>query len=149
MNNIISEELIILDYDADNQIQVIEDVAEKMFEMDKLTDKQQYIDSVIEREKEFSTCFDFEVAIPHGKTDAVQEPCFAFIRLKNKIQWCENNENLAKLVFMIAVPESDKENTHLKILAQLSRNLMHDDFREKLSNLTDKAEILELFNEIL
>ena len=43
---------------------------------------------------------------------------------------------------MIAI--SPKENNlHLKILAALSRKLMHQDFRDALMASTTKAEVLE------
>ena len=42
---------------------------------------------------------------------------------------------------MIAVPESDAGDKHLKILADVSRKIMRDEFRESLKNSTTIDEI--------
>lgn len=45
------------------------------------------------------------------------------------------------MVFMIAVSE-DQSDLHLKALANLSRKLMHDEFRESILNAKTEKEII-------
>ena len=145
----ISKNLVMLDYEQKDSMELIKDVAERMEEDGKLNNKEKYIQSVLEREQLSCTCFDFNVAIPHGKTDAVKEACFAFVRTKEPIDWINSTENKARLIFMIAVPESDQKDTHLKILSKLCRKIMHEEFREKLLTIQDVDETVNMLNEVV
>lgn len=138
----ISSNLIELDADFKSREEIIKHCAKLMNREEKLKDLDGYIKSVLDRENINPTCFDFGVAIPHGKSDCVKEACFAFTRLEEPIIWCPNGE-MVNLIFQIAVPESEAGDTHLKILAKLARNLMHEEFRDILLNEKDKDKIYE------
>lgn len=142
MDNLITKELIALDLDLSTKEEVIKEMAKLIEAQGKLHDYDDYIKQVFEREKDFATSIGFEVAIPHGKTNAVKCASLAFTRLKNEIQWSEDEK--VKYVFLIAVPETEAGDTHLKILAQLSRKIMREEFREKLKTSSGIDEILSV-----
>jgi len=142
MDNLITKELIVLDLDLSSKEDVIKEMARVIEGQGRLYDYNNYVKQVFEREKNFSTAIGFEVAIPHGKTDSVKNASLAFARLKNEIQW--SDEEKVKYVFLIAVPETEAGDTHLKILAQLSRKIMREEFREKLKFSLGIDELLEV-----
>lgn len=142
MNNIITKELIVLDLEASCKEEVIKELSKIIEKQDKLINYEGYIDQVFKREETFPTSIGFDVAIPHGKCDSVKTSAVAFARLKNEVQWSEDEK--AKYIFLIAVPESEAGDTHLQILAQLSRKIMREEFREKLHGATNIEEILEI-----
>jgi len=49
---------------------------------------------------------------------------------------------------MIAVPKDSEGDQHLKILQMLSRQLMDEEYREKLLNVETKEEAYELLEEV-
>jgi PTS system fructose-specific IIA component/PTS system nitrogen regulatory IIA component len=53
------------------------------------------------------------------------------------------------LVFLLAVPEECQGDQHLKIIAGLSRKLVHQEFRETLAHATSDQEIVDLLNDSL
>ncbi len=142
MDNLITKELIILDLDLSSKAEVIEEMARLFESQGRLHDYSNYIKQVFAREENFATSIGFEVAIPHGKTDAVKNASLAFARLKKEIQW--SDEEKVKYVFLIAVPETEAGNTHLQILAQISRKIMREEFREKLKSSLGVDELLEI-----
>lgn len=144
MNSIITEELIVLDLDVNTKEEAIDELTKVIDKQGRLIDCDRFIEQVIKREEMFSTAIGFDVAIPHGKSDAVKNAALGFAKLKNEIQW--SKEEKVKFVFLIAVPEAEAGNTHLKILAQISRNLMKEEFREQLNSATQKSEFLELLS---
>lgn len=146
MKNIITEEIIELNCQCTCKEDVISLLGEKIALDGRLFDKEEYIKNVFDREKNCSTFIGFDIATPHGKTDAVKEVSLAFAKLQNPIKWTDGE--MVKIVFQIAVPES-APNTHLKILSSLARNLMHEEFRNKLCDIESKQECLELINNIL
>ncbi|MBA4494654.1 PTS sugar transporter subunit IIA [Paenactinomyces guangxiensis] len=88
----------------------------------------------------------FGIAIPHGKSAGVSYPRVAFGRKLEGIDWNSMDDEKAKLIFMIAVPEEQAGNEHLKILQALSRKLIDDSFRAQLLDAKTKDEVISLMN---
>ena len=57
------------------------------------------------------------------------------------------DEKPSHLFFLIIVPE-ESHDEHLKLLAQLSRNLVHDDFRNNLLGAENETEIMKILEKI-
>ena len=146
MTKIMTPELVCLDVNVSSKEEIISLLAEKMDQCGRLNQKEEYIKAVFEREASFTTAVGFSVATPHAKTDAVKVVSVAFARLSKEIPWDEE-ENVS-FVFQIAVPTSEAGNRHLQILAGLSRRLMHDEFRNQISNVKSAEELIELIGEI-
>jgi len=88
----------------------------------------------------------FGVAIPHGKTDAVNEPFLGFAKTKD-VEWAAPDGKPVDLVFIIGVPEAQAGDEHLRILAKLSRKLMKEEFRQLLRKANSKEDILAAVQE--
>lgn len=143
MTNIVSRQLIDIDLDFNHKKEVIMHLASVLGKDGRLNDQEKFIQVVFAREDTLSTYIGNGIGIPHGKTDAVKEPSVAFIRTKNKIQWGDDENEIANMIFLIAVPEHAASNTHLKILATLSRRLMDENFRSELKSASNKEEVFE------
>ncbi len=126
---IISENLVHLNLDASTKEEALAKLAKQAADNGKVNDEATYIDAVLKREEEFSTAVGFGVAIPHGKSDAVNEPFFMYASVDG-VDWNAMDGNPVDMVFLIGVPMSDAGSTHLKILAALSRKLMKEPFRD-------------------
>ena len=74
------------------------------------------------REEESTTGIGEEIAIPHGKCDAVNEP--------------------VTFLFLIATPNTE-DNIHLDVLSKLSVMLMDDNFTESLRNAGSVDEFIQ------
>ena len=72
--------------------------------------------------------------------------CFG--RTKEPVVWNEESGETADLIILIAVPLSEAGDTHLKILANLSRRLMHEEFRESLRSST-REQVYTILEEVL
>ena len=81
INDLIRPEWIRLDMEGESREEVIRALAGILDRSGILSDKEQYLADVFEREKMGSTAIGFDVAIPHGKSRGVKEPAVAFARL--------------------------------------------------------------------
>ena len=90
-----------------------------------------YKKAILAREEEFSTAVGDGIAIPHAKTSAVKRPGLAAMTVPGGVEWSAPDDAPADLMFMIAAPEG-QNNTHLEMLAQLSKLLMHQEFADAL-----------------
>ena len=70
------------------------------------------------------------------------------MRTSNAFKWDENSDELVKLIFLIGVSAKDANKLHLKYIAEISKKLINDDFRENLLTLKTKEEIFNLLESI-
>lgn len=134
-----------------------------------LNNRDAFLSDVLDREKIFSTYVGYGIGLPHGKSTAVDSAGLCIARLTAPVNWGDENEEedpaidwgdgeieeekedtRVDMIVMIAVNPNaqDGNNLHLKLLASLSRLLMHDDFREKLRN-GSRDEMYETLNKAL
>lgn len=149
MDNIINVNVIDLHLKSSNKDAAMEYMADLINQDGRLIDKEEYIKSVKEREATFTTGIGFGVAIPHGKSDAVKVPTVAFGKCREGMDWQAVDEKPIYMVFLIAVPKQADSNQHLKILAALSRKLMHDEFRKEILETEDKEKVCSILETIL
>jgi PTS system fructose-specific IIA component len=114
----------------------------------KIASEQDFLDCVMYREKEFSTGVGNGIAIPHGRSETVQEALVAFGKLNNRIDWNSIDSELVDLIFLLGVPDKNTENLHLKILAQLSRKLMDEEFVKVLREASTEQEVFDALSDI-
>ncbi len=143
---LITHDLIHMHVDSSDKESVIRQLAQSAKELGRVDDLDAFVKAVLKREEEYSTAVGFGVAIPHGKTDAVVEPFLAYGRV-TKVDWSALDGEPVDNVFMIGVPAKEGGNTHLQILAKLSRKLMKADFRDKLNHSETEEDLLQLLKD--
>lgn len=113
-----------------------------------IDDKDAYIQSVYERESLGPTYMENFIAIPHGKCAAVREAGIAFGRSPEGFEYLtQDGGGLAKLVFLLAIPERTAPDAYIAVLAQLARLLVHDEFRAKLMEAKCYQDVFEAIAE--
>lgn len=143
----LTHDLILMTSKASTKLEVIQELAKCAVQQGKVNDAEAFVNAVLAREAEYSTGVGYHIAIPHGKSEAVLEPVLLYANV-NDIDWQSMDDQPVKAVFMIGVPMASEGQVHLKILAQLSRQLMKQEFRDQLFNAQSKDDILELFSTL-
>lgn len=96
-----------------------------------------------ERENQYSTGFESQIAIPHAKTANVSHAGVIFIRLKNPIDWESLDDQPVLIIFGLMVPESGAKVLHLQIINSLASQIVDDEFRERLFAANDEEELFQ------
>jgi fructose-specific phosphotransferase system IIA component len=135
---------ILLHCEAKDKDTVIQTIADHAVKIGLVSDAKAYVASVQHRESEFSTGVGYGIAIPHGKTEAVNTAFVIYAKVNN-VEWNSFDGAPVDLVFQIGVPASDAGETHLRLLATLSRKLMKEEFREAIRNAKNKQAVLDVF----
>lgn len=141
------ENTICLDLKATEKEAVIAEMVAMLSADGILRDAEAYQKAVLDREAQTTTGIGFGIAIPHAKSAAVNTARVAFGRSKAGIDYKSDDGSLANLVFMIAAPEA-ADDTHLKMLARLSRKLIDPVFRNQLLNCETKSGVMDLLLKI-
>ena len=88
-------------------------------------------------------------AIPHCKTDAVAVSSVGVVRLEHPIEWGSVDGGPVRCIVLLAIRESDPDDTHLKVFARLARRLVHEEFRERMLAAPDPEAVLRCLAEEL
>lgn len=145
---IVDENLIELELEAVDKSDAIYKLAQLAERINKINSIEEYVESVLEREREFSTGVGNGIAIPHGKSKAVNEAMIVFGICKEPLEWDSLDGDPVEMIFMLGVPEENIDNIHLKMLSNLSRRLMDEDFVKSLKASKSAKEVLEILNQI-
>lgn len=148
MSELIQKSCILFDVDGAEKRDVIRALVKELHAAERITDEEEFFGDVLAREAVSPTYVGFDMGLPHGKTDHVLKASVAFARTKEPVVWNEETGEKADLVILIAVPLSEAGDTHMKILANLSRRLMHEEFRESLRTST-RDQVFDILTEVL
>ena len=101
-------------------------------------------EAILKREELGTTGIGEGIAVPHGKSNAVDRLVAAFGRSVKGIDFDSIDNQPVQLLFLLVAP-ADSAGPHLMALARISRLLKNKDFRSGLINAKDEAEILKMF----
>ena len=141
------ENLVMLDVECATKEEVIKMMAKKVADEGIAENYEEYLDSLMKREEIAATAVGYDVGLPHGKSTTVKRAAVAFAGLKNPVLWSADEDEYAKMVFMLAIPDGEKGTTHINILVDLSKKILDDDFRAGLEKATTAEEAVKLINE--
>ena len=147
MGKLINKNCIVFDIRGDKK-DVIHRLAVELGKAGTITDTEEFYKDVLAREAISPTFVGFDMGLPHGKTDHVLEASVCFGRTAKPVVWNEESGETADLIILIACPLAEAGDTHMKILANLSRKLMHEEFRESLRN-SDEEQVYQILTEVL
>ncbi|TPG73237.1 PTS mannose transporter subunit IIABC [Brevibacillus laterosporus] len=148
LTDITSLELIDVNVAGSTRDEVIDEMIQKLDSAGAISSISDFKQAILSREQESSTGIGMNIAIPHGKSDAVKKTSVVFGLKSDGVDWTSLDGTDAKLIFMIAVPKESEGNEHLKILQMLSRKLMDESFRERLLSIKTKEEAYQLLETI-
>lgn len=107
-------------------------------------EEEEIREAVLEREKVLSTGIGGGVAIPHGKSEAVEDLVLVAGRTADAVDFEALDERPVSIVMLLVGPES-AAGLHVKVLSRISRLLRDPRLRERLAG----AESPEAFHEAL
>ncbi len=98
---------------------------------------------LLERERLASTAIGEGVAIPHGKLDAVGKLVAVVGRAPEGVDFDSMDGRPTHLFFVLVAPENST-GVHLKALARISRLFKDPEFRTRLMQAKDAADIFRV-----
>ncbi|MEX5303451.1 fructose-specific PTS transporter subunit EIIC [Kocuria sabuli] len=145
----LSEDTVLLDVDGARR----DDVVRRLVELGAATGQVRDVDAVVAaalaREGQGTTGVGQGIAIPHAKSAEVAAPLVAFARSTEGVQWESMDGEPVHLVFLIAVPQEQAGDEHLRILATLSRALTRTEFRNSLLEARSRSEVIRVLEDRL
>lgn len=146
IGEILDEELIDLNMTAATKDEAIRELSVLLYKKGNVKDIESFVKDVYLREAEGQTGLGSGIAIPHGKSDAVQVTSIAVGRTRADLAWESLDDLPVHVVILFAVRNVDKTTIHLRLLAQVATALADDDTLQRLLSTEDKAEVIRLLS---
>lgn len=138
------DEARIIDLKATTKEDALRELVDVLATSPDVTDKDDLLEAILERERVISTGVGIEVALPHVKIASVKDFVIAVGRSTKGIDFESLDEKPVYIIVMIGA--NDKQaGEFLKVLAQLVLKLKNKGFRKAVMFAKDPKRIKQLF----
>ncbi len=145
ISQLLNKDSIIANLTANNKQGVIKELAAAISETTNASD-QQIATVLMEREELGSTGIGGGIAIPHGKLNLVENIIIGFGLSKIGIEYDSLDNKPVHIFFLLLTPDNSTGG-HLKVLAQISKLLKMDEFKNRLVASSSVDEIFTVIND--
>lgn len=139
---ILSEDRVKIPLENTDKNKIIEEMVGMIDQSSPLKNKDQILQAVLAREAVMSTGVGDEIAIPHGKSEGVDDIVAALGITKEPVNFDSLDNKPVRLIWLLVGPQ-DKTGPHLKALSRISRLMHQKDFRERLMDTIKPEDIIE------
>jgi len=126
--------------------EAIKELLTKLKENGFIKDEKEILETVMEREKLGSTGIGQGIAVPHAKSDQIENLVAALGISKTGIDFNSLDGEQVNIVFLVLAP-TKSVGLHLKALAKIARLLKDRVFRNALKDAQSPEEIMDLIKE--
>ncbi len=141
----LSKKAILTDIKSTKKEEVIKELVDVLVTAGEIEKRyrNKLIEALMTRESLGSTAIGQGIAIPHAKSDCVDNLIAAFGLSKKGVDFDSLDGELAYIFFLLVAPQ-DSAGPHLKALARISRLLKDKYFRDSLRACTDDKSIVKI-----
>ncbi|MDR0376372.1 MAG: PTS sugar transporter subunit IIA [Spirochaetaceae bacterium] len=151
LNEIYRPEFIKIGLEAEDKEEAFEELADFFCHAAKINVREEILSAIRERESKMSTGIRQGIALPHGKTSAVDQLYGVLGVSKTGVDYDALDGRPVYLLFLILTPEKDSEK-HLQALKRLAEILDNPQFYTDLvvqNTAQDAHGIIKKYEDIL
>lgn len=141
ISELLSEELVATDLAGESKEDVIRALFDVLKRSGKIKDPETALQDLLASEARMSTGMENGIAIPHAKTDAVDELVACVGVSKAKIEF-ECIDNKPAQIFIMTLSPKDGTGPHVRFLAEIGRLLKDKTKRKKMLGAKTPSELL-------
>ena len=143
LKKVLSLETVWVDLKATSKQGIIEEMVDRLFAAGKIQDRDAALQAVREREAKMSTGLQNGVAVPHGKSDAVESLVAAVGLNKSGVDF-ESLDGLPSRIFIMTVSPKKYAGPHIQFLAEVSRLLSQPAQRDRLLAAITHSDVFDV-----
>jgi len=140
IHKLINPENVYLDLEASEVKSALAAVAD-VFSPGLELEPERVVEALVEREELGSTSVGEGFAIPHCKTQGLEQIGIALARFNGGIDFGGTGHDPVRFVFVVLSPP-DQPAAHLQVLSQIARVLKRRELRSELLSAADASEVV-------
>ena len=143
ISDILKKEHIIKELNSCDKKNVLDELSSFLEDQGEISNKDDLLVALIEREKLGSTGIGENVAIPHAKISEIDKIITVFGRSKNGVEFESLDQKPVNFIFLVIAPENST-GQHLKALARISRLFKNPSLRESVLRTNEADQIYSI-----
>jgi PTS system fructose-specific IIC component/PTS system nitrogen regulatory IIA component len=151
LSDLFPTEFIKIGLEAEDKDEAFEELADAFCQASRLDIREEILEAVRDRERKMSTGIQKGIAIPHGKTNAIDKVRGVLGISKHGIDYDALDGEPVYLLFMVIAPQTETEK-HLRVLKRLAELLQNPQFFTDLAAQNDSSSangIIKKYENIL
>lgn len=146
MSGFVSEENILLNQQATTKEEALRTISDAAARLGIADDADAVYAAFLAREEIDKTGMVDGFAVPHCKTDAVKSAAVIIFKNAQPIEWPSLDDKPVDIAMALLIPDSEAGTTHLRLLSKAAMLLMDDNFKSKLRESDDAADLAATLN---
>lgn len=146
MSGFVSEENILLNQQATTKEEALRTISDAAARIGVADDADAVYAAFLAREEIDKTGMVDGFAVPHCKTDAVKSAAVIIFKNAQPIEWPSLDDKPVDIAMALLIPDSEAGTTHLRLLSKAAMLLMDDNFKSKLRESDDAADLAATLN---
>lgn len=143
LKKVLNKKVVCMDLPGRSKAEVIGALLNIAMTTGKIKNKDAALQCLLAREDRMSTGIQAGIAIPHGKTDAVEDLVACVAIKKDGIDFNALDGSPSR-IFIMTLSPANKIGPHVQFLAEISRLLRQKEVREKMLSAGSPDELLDL-----
>jgi PTS system fructose-specific IIC component/PTS system nitrogen regulatory IIA component len=151
LHDVFPPEFIKVDLEAEDKDEAFEELVDHFCQADRSGAREEILEALRERESKMSTGIHKGIAIPHGKTNAVDTVRGVVGISRKGVEYDALDGEPVYLLFMIVAPQRDSEK-HLRVLKCLAELLENPQFYIDLQSQKDPQgayKVISKYEDVL
>lgn len=144
LKRVLSKDVVRLDLQGVSKTEIITELVDILVDAGKIPDRATALQSVLDRERKMSTGLENGIAIPHGKTDAVDD-LVVCIGLKIDGVDFDAMDGKPCRIFIMTISPAKRSGPHMQFLAEISGLLRTPEKRKAILECETEDELVSLF----
>lgn len=146
MSGFVSEENILLNQQATTKEEALRTISDAAARLGIADDADAVYAAFLAREEIDKTGMIDGFAVPHCKTDAVKSAAVIIFKNAQPVEWPSLDDKPVDIAMALLIPDSEAGTTHLRLLSKAAMLLMDDNFKSKLRESDDAADLAATLN---
>lgn len=146
MSGFVSEENILLNQQATTKEEALRTISDAAARLGIADDADAVYAAFLAREEVDKTGMVDGFAVPHCKTDAVKSAAVIIFKNAQPVEWPSLDDKPVDIAMALLIPDSEAGTTHLRLLSKAAMLLMDDNFKSKLRESNDAADLTATLN---
>ena len=146
MSGFVSEENILLNQQATTKEEALRTISDAAARIGVADDADAVYAAFLAREEIDKTGMVDGFAVPHCKTDAVKSAAVIIFKNAQPVEWPSLDDKPVDIAMTLLIPDSEAGTTHLRLLSKAAMLLMDDNFKSKLRESNDAADLAATLN---
>jgi PTS system nitrogen regulatory IIA component len=146
LKTVLTQNTISLHLKGTTKEEIINELLDILVRENKVQDRKAALDAIMDREQKMSTGMKHGIAIPHGKSNTLENLVACIGISDNPVDFDALDHEPCR-IFIMTLSPVEKTGPHLQFLAEVSLLFKSSEKRNELLNAKSSEEVLKILSE--